>query len=463
MKTKKRHFIGLTILLATAIISYSYWVHADSSRFKHLEIFSRVLHLIESQYYRPVDTNKLVKGAIRGMMNTLDPHSSFLSEKVFSKLQEDTHGEFGGLGIEVTLKEGVIIISTPIDGSPAFKAGLLSGDKILEIDHESIVGISLEEAVNKMRGKVNTKVTLGIQRRGIVGLRHYTIKRKIIEIKPVKSALLENRFLYIRLSQFQKKSYAYIVKSIKKHKKAAAKKGGLKGMVLDLRFNPGGLLEQAVDISSIFLRDGVVVYTEGRNPKGREYYYVKKMVHKELGLPLVVLINGASASASEIVAGALQDSKRATIMGSVSFGKGSVQSVAKIDDKTGVKMTIRQYMTPSGKKIQAIGIRPNIPIPEYHSQPVGEDSYIRERDLRGHLTATIETPNEKKTRLKREKKRRKRRALAIKKQHKKKNIIPMLPNRPNYKPKKDYQVLQAIKHLKKHHSSNKVKRAKSHG
>ena len=448
---KKIVFLIFTI----ATISASIFVYAKSSRFKHLDLFNKVLYIIESQYYRPVDVEKLIAGAIRGMVSTLDPHSAFLNEKLFSKLKEETKGEFGGIGIEVTIKEGIVIISTPIDDSPASKAGLRSGDKIVEINNESIVGLSLEEAVDKMRGKVGSKIILGIQRKGTAEIKYVTLKRKIIKIKPIKSHLIENKFLYIRLSQFQQKSHNSMVNTIKKYKKIT------KGIILDLRYNPGGLLDQAVDISSIFLRDGIVVYTEGRNPKDKEFYYVKKTKYKELGIPLVVLINGASASASEIVAAALQDSRRAVIMGTTSFGKGSVQYVAPIDKKSAIKLTIRQYMTPSGKKIQAIGIKPDIVIPEYSTIRHGQewvDEFIREKDLRGYLTATIETEQEKKQRIRQEREERKRRIQRVK-QQKSENPSKdyILPNQPGYRPEQDYQVVQAVNYLKGHNALKKIK------
>ena len=443
------------LTFVTITISTSLLVYAKPSRFKHLDLFNKVLYIIESQYYRPVNVEKLIEGAVRGMVSTLDPHSAFLNEKLFSKLKEDTKGEFGGIGIEVTIKEGIVIISTAIDDSPASKAGLRSGDKIIEINYESIVGLSLEEAVDKMKGKVGSRVTLGIQRKGLGKIKYITLKRKIIKIKPVKSHFIENKFLYVRLSQFQQKSYKTMVRTIKKHKK------NTKGIILDLRYNPGGLLEQAVDISSIFLRDGVVVYTEGRNPKDKEFYYVKKTTYKELTVPLVVLINGASASASEIVAAALQDSKRAVIIGSTSFGKGSVQYVAPINKKSAIKLTIRQYMTPLGKKIQAIGIKPDIILPEHNALSHNQswvDEFIREKDLRGHLTATIETPQEKKERLKREREMRKQRIQKVTQQKLKtpsKNYT--LPHQSGYRPEQDYQVVQAINYLKGHNALKKRK------
>ena len=421
------------------------------SRFEKLELFNKVLFLVESQYYRDVDPEKLIEGAIRGMMNTLDPHSSFLDREVFAKMQEDTKGEFGGLGIEVQQKDGVLIIVTPIDDTPAFKAGLMAGDRIVEIDGDRIVGLSLEECVDKMRGKAGESIMLGILRKGVEGVTRYKLKREIIKISPVKSKLVKENFAFVRLTQFQKNSTSALVKALKKIRSQAKKNGGLKGIVLDLRNNPGGLLDQAVDVSSIFMKDGIVVSTEGRDPKQKEIRYVKKTGYKETELPMVVLVNGGSASASEIVSGALQDSKRAIIMGTQTFGKGSVQSVAKIDEVQAVKLTIAQYMTPSGRKIQAKGVTPDIEVDEFESEWVAENKkpsrYIREKDLRNHLTATIETPKEKKERLKREHDERVQR-IADAKKKKAENKKRKSEKRKKYDPSSDYQVLRAVNFLK---------------
>ncbi|MBT3234633.1 MAG: PDZ domain-containing protein [Bdellovibrionales bacterium] len=423
------------------------------SRFEKLELFGKVLHMIETQYYRDVDTEKLIQGAIKGMMDTLDPHSSFLGKELFTKMQEDTKGEFGGLGIEVTQKNGIITIITPIDDTPAYKAGLKSGDRIVEINHESTIGMTLEDAVDKMRGKIDSKILVGISRDGLTGIKQYEITRQIIKIKSVKSELIDS-FIFIRLTQFQKGAADSIAKAIKKGRKEA--KGKVDGIILDLRANPGGLLDEAVLVSSIFLQDGVVVSTEGRDPKQRELHRVKKSGAKELTIPMVVLINGSSASASEIVAGALQDQKRAIIMGAPSFGKGSVQTVAKIDDEKGVKLTIAQYMTPLGRKIQAIGIKPDVILANVDYQEmqkiVREDWSAREKDLRNHLAATIETKQEKKLRLEQEKVERRERVERIN-QHKKnlkkgKNGKEEEEIYRPYLPAEDYQVLQAIKFLK---------------
>ncbi len=434
------------------------------SRYEKLELFNKVLYLIESQYYREVSTEKLIEGAINGMMNTLDPHSAYLDSEVFSKMQEETSGEFGGLGIEVTQKDGILVIVTPIEDSPAFKAGIKAGDKVVEINHESMVGATLQQAIDKLRGKMKTKIVLGIVREGVDGIRNFELTREIVYLKPVKYELLKDGFAYVRLTQFQKKSAEYIIDAIKKMREQS-KKAPLKGIILDLRSNPGGLLDEAVDVSSIFLNEGIVVSTEGRDPKNKEIRYVKKTGYKELVVPLVVLINGSSASASEIVAGALQDSKRAIIMGTQSFGKGSVQSVAKIDDTSGVKLTIAQYMTPTGRKIQAVGINPDVTIGEaegeWYADNRKESSFIREKDLKNHLTATIETAEEKKIREEAEFKDRIERAERFKAMRERKKMAgksgaekakPVVDDEDETSskvaPGDDWQVTQAINYLK---------------
>ncbi|MCY4523379.1 MAG: S41 family peptidase [Halobacteriovoraceae bacterium] len=436
------------------------WTVADKSRFEKLEAFSKVLYLIESQYYRKVEVEKLVEGAIKGMMSTLDPHSSFLSKILLSKMQEDTQGEFGGVGIEVSQKDGILVIITPIDDTPAFRAGLKAGDRIVEIDHDSTIGLSIEQAVEKMKGRPNTSVTLGILREGEDNVKEFVIRRERIRIHPVKSNLIDKNFIYVKLIQFQKRSAEEIIDNIKKLRRTSKKAGGVKGIVLDLRSNPGGLLDEAVSVSSIFLKDGVVVSTEGRDPKNRDIRYVRKTGHKELALPMVVLINGSSASASEIVAGALQDSNRAIIMGNQSFGKGTVQTIAKIDEDRGIKLTIAQYMTPSGKRIQAEGIKPDIELEQLDSGWVLEhkkrgSKFIREKDLRNHLSATVETAKEKKQRLEKERKDRLSRRKKLKELRKKKksNNIAKRSN-----PEDDFQVMQAVNYLRSFEVFKKMKK-----
>ena len=422
----------------------------NRSRFEQLELFNKVLHLVETQYYRPVSTEKLIEGALKGMMDTLDPHSAFLNKDFFEKMQNDTQGEFGGLGLEVTQREGVIYIITPIDDTPAFRAGVLPKDKLVEINHEPIVGMSLEDSMEKMRGKIGEKIHLGVVREGHEGIKHFNLVRELIKVKPVKSEIVGDHFAYIRLTQFQKRSAESMEEAMKSLKTKTEKNGGLAGIILDLRSNPGGLLDQAVDVSSLFLKEGIVVSTESRDPQNKDIRYVKKSGFKDLTTPMVVLINGASASASEIVAGALQDYKRAVIMGSQSFGKGSVQTVAQLDKETGVKLTIAQYMTPKNRKIQAVGIMPDVTIEDVDQDEfeknLRQDRYIREKDLRNHLTAMIENTSEKKQREADERVERLHKMQELEKRKTKKKIVEDELFK-TFKAQEDYQVLQAMRYL----------------
>jgi carboxyl-terminal processing protease len=449
---QEKTFLRSFIIISFLILSFPlYSKDKTDSRYEKIELFNKVLYLIENQYYRTVDTEKLIQGAIRGMMNTLDPHSAFLDPEVFKKMQEDTSGEFGGLGIEVTMKKGIITIITPIDGGPAQRAGIRPGDRIIEINHGSTLGLTLEEAVGRLRSENKKKVILGISRKGLEGIKDYVIKRETIKINPIKSEIVHKNYAYVRLVQFQKRSALTMAKALKGMRKKLRNKGGIKGIILDLRSNPGGLLDEAVNVSSLFLKEGVVVSTEGREKKSKEFRYVKKTGPKYTDEMMVVLIDGASASASEIVAGCLQDYKRAIIMGTPSFGKGSVQTVAQIDSEQGIKLTVAQYMTPSGKKIQAIGINPDVYVDsidyKVFETSKSNEAFVRERDLRNHLTATIESAEEKKMRLQDEEKRRKMRVKKIKElQAKEKG--KKKPEAENFSfrkdPSKDYQVLQAV-------------------
>lgn len=423
------------------------------SKYEHLDLFSRVLDIVEKQYYRNVNMEKLMEGAIRGILQTLDPHSRYLDKEALKKMKSDTSGKFGGLGVEVTSQDGVIIVITPIEGTPAFNAGIKNGDKIVEIEGESIQGIGLEDAVEKMRGKPGSKVNIGLLRRGGEKIEQISLTRKIVRIRPVKSELLQKKYAYIRLTQFQSESSKYVREHLKRLTKKAKT---LHGIVFDLRSNPGGLLDEAVKVSSIFLKEGIVVSTEARDPKQKEVRMVLKDGFKDIKTPLVVLINGASASASEIVAGALKDHGRAIIMGGQSFGKGSVQTVLDLTEDKGLKLTIQQYMTPRGGKIQAKGITPDITIPEFDenwSEKVEDGPvYLREQDLRNHLSATIETPEEKKLRIERKKRQRLQRQKRIKREQmqregkpgeKRAHDLPRV-----FDPKADFQVYSAINHLK---------------
>lgn len=430
----------------------------ENTRFEKLELFSKVLHLVESRYYRSVDTEKLIEGAIKGMMDTLDPHSSFLNEEVFKKLQEDTQGEFGGLGVEVTRKEGQILVITAIEDTPAQRAGIRYGDRIVEINKKSTVGMSLEEAVSVMRGRTGTTLTIGILREGSDEVKVFKIKREAIRLKPVKSELIDDHYAYMRLSQFQKRSGESLEKALKDIKKQAKTPGGLKGMILDFRNNPGGLLEEAVEVASLFLESGVVVSTEKRKKEEKDIKYVLKGGYKDLETPIIVLINAASASASEIVAGALQDHRRAIVMGTQSFGKGSVQTIAKIDEKQGLKLTIAQYMTPKGRKIQASGISPDILSSEYEGRYDREMAtswhHPRESGLKNYLTATVETEEEKAERLKKEALSQEKKRKMFKREKEIASPREALASKRN--PREDFQVIQAVKHLKSFELAKKM-------
>ncbi|MCB9091895.1 MAG: S41 family peptidase [Halobacteriovoraceae bacterium] len=335
---------------------------SEKKSYKELELFNKALYLIENNYYKEVNTEDLIKGAIKGMLDSLDPHSTYLDEDLFEKMKNDTSGEFGGVGIEVSFKDGALYIITTIDDTPAFQSGLQAGDKIVEINKENALGLRLDEAIDKMKGKVGEVLHLGVRRDGVEDVINVTLQRKIIKIKPVKSELLEDKYLFLRLTQFQSNSTDYLEKVMKKY--LEKKDNKIEGIILDLRSNPGGLLDEAVGVSSLFLKKGVVVSTESRDPSIKDIRYVRKSGFKDLETPVVVLVNSSSASASEIVAGALQDHHRATIMGEQSFGKGTVQSVTPIDAKRAIKLTISQYLTPLKRKIHHIGIKPDISLDE---------------------------------------------------------------------------------------------------
>ncbi len=436
-----KRYILLTLFSLCSLKSFA----EEKSRYEKLELFSKVLHLIESRYYRHTDIEKLMQGAIKGMISTLDPHSNFLNSKFFKKITENTKGEFGGIGIEVSLKAGQLFVIAAIEDTPAHKAGIQSGDRIVEINHRSTVGMNLEEAVDIMRGKSGSEITIGIMRKGLQKVKNYTVKREIIQIKSVKTELIDDHYLYLRLTQFQKRSAESLVKALKK-----AQKRDLKGIVLDLRNNPGGLLDEAIKVASIFLNGGIVVSIEERNAKKKDIRYVLKEGRKYLETPIIVLINSSSASASEIVAGALQDHKRAVIMGTRSFGKGSVQTIAKIDDTQGVKLTVAQYKTPNGRKIQAVGIKPDILSSEYEGrydeEMAQEIHQIRETSLKNYLTAVIETKEEEKQRLARDIAMKKQRAKKHEEKERKDMKTDSSPEKRH--PKEDFQIVLAVKHLK---------------
>ncbi|MGE0527180.1 MAG: S41 family peptidase, partial [Bdellovibrionales bacterium] len=359
-----------------------------------LQIFAKVLNLVQQYYVEEVDTKKLIYGGIKGMLRELDPHTNFLPPEIYKEFESETSGEFGGIGIEITVQNGVLTVISPIEDTPAWKAGIKAGDKIVEIDGDSTKGFSLVEAAQKLKGKKGQKIKLGIFREGFERPQQFVIERGTVKIKSVKYTDLDEGYAYVRVTSFIENSAADLAKVIKAHEK---KHKQMRGLLIDLRRNPGGLLDQAVQISDLFLESGTIVSTMGRNQKDKEVMYAKKA--GTLGdFPLIILIDEFSASASEILAGALQDNKRALIMGNRSFGKGSVQSVVKLGDGSGLKLTVGRYYTPSGRSIQAYGIVPDIELedfePEVLDQARVKRQVRREGDMRNHLIGENEDDGE---------------------------------------------------------------------
>ncbi len=347
----------IALILSVFAISNSYSKKNKNSKFKSLDLFNKVIYLIEKNYYKEVDFDKLIEGSLKGMLSSLDPHSTFLDKNLFKKMKDDTEGEFGGIGIEVSFEKGILSIITAIEDTPAYEAGIQTGDLIIEINHQNVVGYSLDKAVDLMKGKIGEKLHLGVRRNNQKKLVHFDIIRKIIKIDPVKYRLVDGSYGVIRLVQFQKDSTRYVKKAIDQMRKNM--NVDFNGFVLDLRGNPGGLLDEAVGVASLFLEKGVVVSTESRDPNVKDIRYVKKTVKKDLKTPLVVLLDDGSASASEIVAGAIQDYKRGTIMGTQSYGKGTVQSITPVGNDVAIKLTISEYLTPQKRKIDKLGITPD--------------------------------------------------------------------------------------------------------
>ncbi len=374
----------------------------ESLEDKDISRFTSAINEIKDFYVQPINDKKLLEDAIRGMLSGLDPHSEYLDEEAYKTLLMSTNGEFGGLGIEVTPEFGVLKVVSPIDDTPAAKAGIKAGDYIVALDGKLVNEMTLREAVEKMRGKKGTQVTLTVLRKGEKNPITYKLTRATIQMTSIKSKLLNNQFGYIRVSQFQQPTTELLISAIDSLKKSATN-NQLKGLILDLRNNPGGLLETAVQISDVFLDskklqefNRVIVYTEGRLPKAQ---YTAKATGGDVlnGAPMVILINEGSASASEIVAGALQDYHRAVIVGKTSFGKGSVQTVLPLDDTHAIKLTTALYHTPSGRVIQNVGIIPDITIEDLKvsgntKTDLAALEPIKEFELKGHLANTSKTP-----------------------------------------------------------------------
>ncbi|MDF3933577.1 S41 family peptidase [Pseudomonas citronellolis] len=347
-----------------------------------LRTFAEVLDRVKAAYVEPVDDKTLLENAIKGMLSNLDPHSAYLDPEEFAELQESTSGEFGGLGVEVGTEDGFIKVVSPIDDTPAAAAGIQPGDLIVQIDGKPTKGQSMNEAVDSMRGKPGSPITLTIVRNGGRPF-DVALKRAIIKVKSVKTQLLEPNYGYLRITQFQVNTGDEVVKGLAQLKKD--NKGKLKGLVLDLRNNPGGVLQSAVEVADAFLTKGLIVYTKGRIPNS-ELRFSADPADPSEGVQLVVLINGGTASAAEIVSGALQDQKRAILMGTDSFGKGSVQTVLPLNNDRALKLTTALYYTPNGRSIQAQGIVPDIEVERAKvTREQGDFEGFKEADLQGHL------------------------------------------------------------------------------
>ena len=348
----------LIILLNSFFFSYSV-NSAEIDIYKKIDLFGEVLEKINKEYVDEINQSEGMDSAINGLLQSLDPYSSYMSPEIFQEMQTETSGEFGGLGIEVSMEAGVVKVITPIDDTPASKAGIKAGDYIVKIDNVQVQGKSLSEAVDLMRGLVGTDIELTVRRRGVKKALTFNITREIIEVQSVKSDLLENNIGYIRLTSFNDNSSNQIKKQIKKLKENE----NLKAFILDLRNNPGGLLSQAIKISDFFLDNGEIVSTKSRKKSDNRKWFARKGDITE-GKTLVVLINYGSASASEIVAGALKDHKRAIIIGEKSYGKGSVQSIIPLKNKGAIRLTVSKYYLPSGKSISEVGVKPDIEVNE---------------------------------------------------------------------------------------------------
>ena len=401
MNLKRKQHIKLWLALLIAVVFLTIGsgfyrnLSADGAEtYKGLKLFSDVIGLVENNYVEPVDSKELIEKAIQGMVHGLDPHSSLLSPDDFKELQIDTQGEFTGIGVSITMKDGFVTVISPIEGTPAYKAGIKAGDKIIKVNGK-VTG-DLRQAVKMIRGPKGTEVVVTIAREEVKKPIDFKIIRDIIPVESVKAIVLKPGYGYIWVTNFRDSTTDDLVSGLKK---LESNKMPLKGIILDLRDNPGGLLNQAIKVSDLFIEKGTILSIKGRKEKNTQIY--KATTNKvKRNYPIVLLINGGSASASEIVAGALQDQKRALILGTSSFGKGSVQSVEKLRDGYGLKLTIARYYTPSGRSIQAKGIQPDIIIKRRFTNKEDMDDVservLKEKDLQNHLKAVPEKDQEKK-------------------------------------------------------------------
>ncbi len=368
--------------------------HNSETRYEELGLFTSVLNKVQKDYVEPVSTKKLIYGALKGMISSLDPHSGFMTPNEYSDLQVSTQGQFGGVGMTITLKDGILTVISPIEDTPAAKAGIEPGDKIIMIDGKPTHDLTLEQDLNMIRGPSGTKVKVTIIREGLKQPKIFELTREIIKIKSVKYDVIDGHYGYIRIIQFQETTNSELQKALDElHKKTG---NDLEGVILDLRNNPGGLLNQAVDVASHFIKSGLIVYTKGRLPD-QQLKFTASGKNVEPDYPIVTLINGGTASASEIVAGALQDHKRAITVGTPSFGKGSVQTIIPLEDGSALRLTTALYYTPNGRSIQAEGIQPDITMHEEKVVEEGSQNIfgVKEKDLEGHFPAQNKVSNEK--------------------------------------------------------------------
>lgn len=382
-------FVFLTALFLLGAYGDSRVSAIDRNIYKNLKTFSEVLDMVEKNYVEPVENDKLIQGAINGMIKSLDPHSSFMTSDMYKELEVETRGTFGGLGIEITILKDVLTVVSPIEDTPAYIAGIKAGDQIVRIDGKTTKDITITEAVKKLRGPRDTKVTITIMREGFPKPKDVVITRSIIKIRSVRTKLYDDQIGYIRIVSFQERTVEDVKKALKE---IETKARPLKGLVIDMRNNPGGLLNQSVEVSDLFLKSGLIVSTRGRS-KGMESKSMAKNDGDEPTCPIVVIVNEGTASAAEIVSGALQDNGRAVILGAKTFGKGSVQTVIPLEGGSALKLTTARYYTPNGRSIQAEGIMPDIlvkPIRPAEEKEAAEDHTLRERDLKGHIKSPKE-------------------------------------------------------------------------
>ncbi len=382
---KKRIALWSCVFLLLVQVGFIYGfsgLNSSSSTYDELKQFTEVLDIIQRNYVKEPNSKELIYGAIKGMLNALDPHSSFLTPDDFKELQIETKGEFGGVGIEITIKDGWLTVVSPIEDTPAYKAGIKAGDRIVKIDGKLTKDMSLTEAVKLIRGPKGTKVTLTIWREGFKEPKDFVITRSIITIRSVKAKTLEPGYGYVRITSFQENTTSELQKALLRLEK---KNKPLKGIILDLRNNPGGLLDQAVKVADVFLDKGLIVYIKGRKERMDFKAHPNKHTH---AYPIVVLVNEGTASAAEIVAGALQDQHRALLIGTTTFGKGSVQTIIPLEDGSAIRLTTALYYTPSGRCIQATGIKPDLLLKEGKiTEEKSPHPILREKDLERHLQA----------------------------------------------------------------------------